>query len=70
MTASKLEEAQGNREMPEKIIPRGIKSLQAAGVHVDRDWWLKVREGVGVGGRTYVQQQQQTCQGNFGASGA
>ncbi len=48
VTASKLEEAQGNTEMPDKIVPRGIKSLLAAGVVTDRDWWLKVR-GAGQG---------------------
>ena len=31
--------------MPDKIIPRGIKSLAANGVVIDRDWWLKVRGG-------------------------
>jgi hypothetical protein len=35
--------------MPDKIIPRGIKSLAANGVVIDRDWWLKV--GSGEGGR-------------------
>lgn len=33
--------------MPEKIIPRGIKSLAANGVVIDREWWLKVRPLVG-----------------------
>lgn len=28
--------------MPDKIVPRGIKSLAANGVVIDRDWWLKV----------------------------
>lgn len=40
--ASKLEEANGQPAMPDKIIPRGIKSLAANGVVIDRDWWLKV----------------------------
>lgn len=31
--------------MPEKIVPRGIKSLAANGVVIDRDWWLKVGGG-------------------------
>ena len=45
ITASKLEEANGNSEMPGKVIPRGIKSLAANGVVIDRDWWIKVRAG-------------------------
>ena len=40
--ASKLEESNGQAAMPDKIIPRGIKSLAANGVVIDRDWWLKV----------------------------
>ena len=40
--ASKLEEANGQEAMPDKVIPRGIKSLAANGVVIDRDWWLKV----------------------------
>ena len=28
--------------MPDKIVPRGIKSLAANGVVIDREWWLKV----------------------------
>jgi pre-mRNA-processing factor 6 len=44
ITASKLEEAQGNDSMPEKIIPRAIKSLQANGVTIERDAWLKEAE--------------------------
>lgn len=41
--ASKLEEANGQAAMPEKIVPRGIKSLAANGVVIDREWWIKVR---------------------------
>ncbi|PSC71481.1 STABILIZED1-like [Micractinium conductrix] len=44
ITASKLEEANGQPAMPDKIIPRGIKSLAANGVVIDRDWWLKEAE--------------------------
>lgn len=42
LAASKLEEANGQAAMPDKIVPRGIKSLAANGVVIDRDWWLKV----------------------------
>eukprot|EP00887_Chlorella_sp_A99_P001425 scaffold8.g1425.t1 len=42
ITASKLEEANGADDMPAKIVPRGIKSLAANGVVIDRDWWIKV----------------------------
>ncbi|PRW56239.1 STABILIZED1 [Chlorella sorokiniana] len=44
ITASKLEEANGQAAMPEKIVPRGIKSLAANGVVIDREWWLKEAE--------------------------
>jgi hypothetical protein len=37
-----LEEAQGNDKMPDKIIERGMKSLQAHGVVIDREAWIKV----------------------------
>jgi pre-mRNA-processing factor 6 len=43
ITAAKLEEAQGNSGMVDKIVSRGIKSLQANSVVIDRDWWMKVR---------------------------
>lgn len=43
LAASKLEEANGQAAMPEKIVPRGIKSLAANGVVIDREWWIKVR---------------------------
>merc|ERR1719437_282781 len=42
--ASKLEEAQGNKKLVEKIIDRGIKSLKAHGVVIDREVWLKEAE--------------------------
>jgi len=45
ITASKLEESEGKEDMPAKIIPRGIKSLVANGVVIDREWWLKESEG-------------------------
>ena len=54
MTASKLEEAQGATDMPDKIIPRGLKSLQAAGVVTDREWWLKVWPRLGGGACLFV----------------
>ena len=44
ITASKLEESEGNEAMPVKVIPRAIKSLIANGVIIDRDWWLKEAE--------------------------
>lgn len=56
LAASKLEEANGQPAMPDKIVPRGIKSLAANGVVIDREWWLKVgllaAAGVLVGGYT------------------
>jgi pre-mRNA-processing factor 6 len=42
--ASKLEEAHGNSKMTYKIIDRGLKSLMAHGVIIDRDAWLKEAE--------------------------
>jgi pre-mRNA-processing factor 6 len=44
LTAAKLQEAHGNVEGPKKIIPRGLKSLQANGVVLDREWWLREAE--------------------------
>ena len=41
LTASMLEEAQGNDDMPAKIIPRAVKSLEANGVVVEREQWLE-----------------------------
>lgn len=40
ITAAKLEEAQGNHEMVEKIVERAISSLTANGVELNRDQWL------------------------------
>lgn len=42
ISASKLEEVQGNQGMVPKIIERGITSLKANSVVIDRDYWLKV----------------------------
>ena len=44
ITASKLEESQGNENAPFKIIPRALKSLQSNGVVIDRQWWMKAAE--------------------------
>lgn len=37
LSASKLEESQGHSDMPAKIIPRAIKSLEANGVVIERE---------------------------------
>ena len=42
ISAAKLEEAQGNQGMVQIIIDRGILSLKANSVIIDRDYWLKV----------------------------
>ena len=42
ISAAKLEEVQGNQAMVQKIIERGITSLKANSVVIDRDYWLKV----------------------------
>ncbi len=44
ITAAKLEEANGNIDMVEKITTRAIKSLQANGVVISREGWLKEAE--------------------------
>jgi pre-mRNA-processing factor 6 len=44
VTAAKLEEAGGDAAMPAKVIPRGVRSLEANGVVIDREWWLKEAE--------------------------
>lgn len=44
ITASKLEESEGNEAMPAKIIQRAIKSLVNNGVAIQRDWWIKEAE--------------------------
>jgi pre-mRNA-processing factor 6 len=43
-SAAKLEETHGNGQTAEKIIHRGIKSLKAHGVIIDRDVWIKEAE--------------------------
>lgn len=42
ITAAKLEEANGNTQMVEKIIDRAITSLRANGVEINRDQWIQV----------------------------
>ncbi|VEL13627.1 unnamed protein product [Protopolystoma xenopodis] len=42
--AAKLEEAQGNYAMVSKIIDRGVSSLQANMVEINRDLWIKDAE--------------------------
>ncbi|CAM8891011.1 unnamed protein product [Rhodiola kirilowii] len=44
ITAAKLEEANGNTTMVEKIIERGIKTLQREGLVIDREEWMKEAE--------------------------
>ncbi len=39
--AAKLEEANGNDQMVQKIIDRSITSLSAAGVEINKDFWMK-----------------------------
>ncbi|CRK89859.1 CLUMA_CG003474, isoform A [Clunio marinus] len=41
MTAAKLEEANGNIHMVEKIIDRAISSLTANGVEINREQWMQ-----------------------------
>lgn len=41
ITAAKLEEANGNSAMCVKIIDRGISSLSANGVEINKDLWMK-----------------------------
>ena len=50
VTAAKLEEAQGNLKMVHKIISRGIESLRANGVVIDRSRCSVVWSGVPSGG--------------------
>lgn len=40
ITAAKLEEAQGNHQMVDKIVERAISSLTANGVELNRDQWI------------------------------
>ena len=42
INAAKLEEANGNAKMVDKIIERAIKSLTANSVVISRDKWLEV----------------------------
>ncbi|KAL8142470.1 hypothetical protein V2J09_015502 [Rumex salicifolius] len=44
ITAAKLEEANDNIGMVEKLIERGIKSLQGEGVEIDREAWMREAE--------------------------
>jgi hypothetical protein len=44
--AAKLEEAQGNGHMADKIIEKAVKSLSAYQVVIDREQWLKEAEKV------------------------
>lgn len=43
ITAAKLEEANSNTQMVEKIIDRAITSLRANGVEINREQWIQVR---------------------------
>lgn len=43
ITAAKLEEANGNTQMVEKIVDRAITSLRANGVEINREQWIQVR---------------------------
>ncbi|KAA3678288.1 pre-mRNA-processing factor 6 [Paragonimus westermani] len=42
--AARLEEAQGNHAMVQKIVDRGVASLQAHMVEINRDQWIKDAE--------------------------
>ncbi|CAD6332718.1 unnamed protein product [Miscanthus lutarioriparius] len=44
ITAAKLEEANGNAQSVNKVIERGIRSLQREGMDIDREAWLKEAE--------------------------
>jgi len=44
ISAAKLEEANGNGAMVEKILQKGLKSLRAHQVNIDREAWLKEAE--------------------------
>ncbi|CAD6271047.1 unnamed protein product [Miscanthus lutarioriparius] len=46
ITAAKLEEANGNSQSVNKVIERGIRSLQREGMDIDREAWLKEAEAV------------------------
>lgn len=53
-TAAKLEEANGNTQMVEKIIERAITSLRANGVEINREQWIQVRVWAGPPRRSAV----------------
>ncbi|GFP78581.1 protein stabilized1 [Phtheirospermum japonicum] len=44
ITAAKLEEANGNTDSVGKMIERGIKTLKAEGLEIDREMWMKEAE--------------------------
>ncbi len=44
ITAAKLEESQGHADTVRKVIARALKSLQANGVIIDRETWLREAE--------------------------
>lgn len=44
ITAAKLEEANGNEKMVDKIMARAMKSLPNHGVSINREYWLKEAE--------------------------
>ncbi|KAL2304841.1 hypothetical protein Nmel_006796 [Mimus melanotis] len=50
ITAAKLEEANGNTQMVEKIIDRAITSLRANGVKINREQWIRDAEECGKAG--------------------
>ncbi len=49
INAAKLEEANGNAKMVDKIIERAIKSLTANSVVISRDKWLEVGALISLG---------------------
>ena len=50
ITASKLEEANGNADLVERIIEKAIKSLALHQVELERERWLHEAEGAEKGG--------------------
>ena len=44
IAAARLEEANGNPGIVEKILSKGLKSLRAHQVAIDREAWLKLAE--------------------------
>lgn len=59
ITAAKLEEANGNTQMVEKIIDRAITSLRANGVEINREQWIQVSAGVSVTSRREREREAQ-----------